>query len=340
MTAGGGVCLVTGGTGFLGRRVVRRLLEGGSAVRVVVRPGAKTASLEEEASGFPRATLEFARVGLSSRRALAEALGGVDIVLHVAAAKTGSAAAQVASTVVGSENLFEAAVERRVRRLVLVSSFGVMAASSVPHGGVVDERIPLEPHPEWRDPYSFAKLRQEQLAWRYHRDRGLPLVVIRPGVVFGPGQNLLSARVGLGLFGVFLHLGGGGTVPLTYVDNCADAIVRAGVAPGVDSQAFCIVDDDLPTSRQLLRRYRRQVQAVRAVPVPRPLLQVAARLNVWYSRRTGGHLPAVFTPYKVNAMWSRHRFSNARAKDVLGWTPRLPMSAALDVAFGPSARTS
>ncbi len=330
MSEGSRPILVTGGTGFLGRSVVRGLLEKGLPVRALVRPGTPPGVFDSLLAERPGSRIELASASFSDSAALAAALNGVGAVLHVAASKTGSAAAQVANTVVGSDALYRAAVEARVPRFVLVSSFGVMGASAVPRGGLVDEETPLEPHPEWRDPYSFAKLRQEQLAWKYHRESGLPLVVVRPGVIFGPGQNLLSARVGLNLFGLFLNLGLGAKVPLTYVDNCADAVVQAGLVPGIEGKIFCVVDDDIPSGRRLLGLYRRRVRKVPFVPVPFPLLRLLARFNVWYSDRTQGHLPAVFTPYKVDAMWKGHRFSNARAKSGLEWTPRVPMNEALD----------
>jgi dihydroflavonol-4-reductase len=229
-------------------------------------------------------------------------------------------------------------VDARIRRFVLVSSFGVIGASDLRRGGLLDEHTPTEPHPEWRDPYSFAKHRQEQLAWKYRRDAGLPLVVVRPGWIFGPGQNILGARIGLSLFGLFLHLGGRSVLPLTYVDNCADAVIQAGRVSGIEGEIFCITDDSLPTSRELLLRYRREVQSIGYVPVPFPLLRQLARLNAWYSERTQGHLPPVFTPYKVSAMWAGHQYSNAKAKAMLDWTPRIPMQQALRSTFAAQAR--
>jgi len=333
VTDTGGPVLVTGGTGFLGQRVVRRLVETGRPVRALVRPGTNPGAFDSIRADVPGSRIELVAAGLGDPAGLAAAVRGVVSVLHLAAAKLGSTAAQVASTVVGSDNLFQASLEAKLPRIVTVSSLGIVGAAGVPRGALIDEDTPLEPHPERRDPYTFAKLRQEQLAWRYHRDSGLPLVVLRPGVIFGPGQNLLSARVGLNLFGVFLHLGGGMTVPLTYVDNCADAIVKASVAPGIEGCVYCVVDDDLPTSRMLLRLYRRKVQAIPFVPVPFALLQLLARLNLWYSERTQGHLPAVFTPYKVDSMWKGHRFSNARLKRDIAWEPRYPMAEALERSF-------
>ena len=78
----------------------------------------------------------------------------------------------------------------------------------------------------------------------------LPYVIIRPGAVFGPGKSAITGRVGINTFGFFIHLGGGNVLPLTYVDNCAEAIVMAGIKPGIEGEVFNVVDDDLPTSNR------------------------------------------------------------------------------------------
>lgn len=336
----GQTVLVTGATGFLGRRVVRRLAEAGTPVRALVRPGAPEDVLAACLEGISTARVEIAPASFGDDDALRRAVDGAAVILHVAASKSGSAASQVANTVVGSERLFRAAIDAGRPRVVLVSSFGVIGSAQAPRLSTIDESTPMDPHPEWRDAYSFTKHRQETLAWSYFRDLGLPLVVVRPAPIFGPGQPLLVARVGLSAFGWFLHLGGGNTVPLTYVDNCADAVVQAGVAPGIEGEIFCVVDDDLPTSRQVLKLYRRRVGGIRVLPVPFMVLRRLAAINAWYSRRTHNHLPPVFTPYKVDTMWKPQRYSNAKAKSRLGWTPRVPMHEALDRTIAAVGRPS
>jgi nucleoside-diphosphate-sugar epimerase len=201
-------------------------------------------------------------------------------------------------------------------------------------GDLVDESTPLEVHPEKRDLYAHVKLRQELLfRERCERDR-FELVILRPGVIYGPGGSAFSSRVGLNLFGVFLALGGKNALPLSYVDNCADAIVLAGRSPlsGANPEVYNLVDDDLPTCRAYLAAYKKQVKPIRSLPVPFPVLAVAARALDVYDRWSNGQLPAIFTPYKVASTWGGNRFENAKIKG-LGWLQQVPTQEGLRRTF-------
>ena len=174
----------------------------------------------------------------------------------------GSPADLFLNTVVASKNLLEAAAGA-VKRVVLVSSFSVYGAADLPRGTLIDERTPLETRPEKRDAYSHAKLRQELLVREYQQRHGFELVVLRPGVIYGPGGGPFSMRVGLQLPGLFLHCGRGNPLPLSYVENCAEAIAVAGSAeqPSRD-EAYNVLDDGIPTCRAYLRAYQRDRKSV------------------------------------------------------------------------------
>ena len=334
-----GITLVTGGSGFLGRRLVHKLVETGhKQIRCIVRPGTPSNFLRSVLVDVSLSDVDVFPASFNDNDALKSAFKGVDIIYHVAASKKGSFPSMVANTVLGSENIYKASINAGVSRFVLVSSLGVLGTAPIPRKVVIDENIAMDKHPEWRDPYTFSKHRQETLAWKYAKDMGLPLVVVRPGVIIGPDSEILCTRIGLKLFGLFLHLGGTNQIPLTYVDNCAEAIIRAGTVPNIEGEAFCIVDDDLPKSRHLLRRYCREVVPLRIVRIPYRVLRIIARCNVWYTDRTNGHLPSVFTPYEVEAMWKGHRLSNRKAKDVLGWTPKVSMKDSLDITYRSLAK--
>ena len=320
--------LVTGAAGFLGRELVARLVsQGDGVVRCLVRPGHDTAVLEQHGEA-----VEIVRGNMTSRPDVEAALRDVEVVYHLAAAMKGSAADMFLNTVVGSERLIEVLSAKPDTRVVLVSSLGVYGVAGLRHGALVDEDTPLERAPEKRDPYSYSKWRQEKLFFEHQARIGFPLVVTRPGVIYGAGGGPLSARVGVNVFGTFLSLGGGNALPLSHVRNCAAALAVAGRHPAAPGHVFNVCDDDLPTCRQYLREYRRSVKKLRVVSVPYPAIQLISRMVESYHVRSQGQLPAVFTPYKTASLWKGNRFSNARLKS-LGWKPVISTREGMREAF-------
>jgi nucleoside-diphosphate-sugar epimerase len=327
--------LVTGATGFLGGPFVERLLEQGERdLRITVRPNSRRTRVEEAVARYPDARVEYVVANLTVPHEVARAVEGIDTIYHLAASLRGAAADMFLSTVVGSKNLLDAARGARAKRIVLVSSFSVYGVAEQGRGTVVDESTPLEPHPEKRDLYAHVKLREE-LLFREHAARdGFELVVLRPGVIYGPRGSAFSSRVGLNLFGLFLSLGGDNLLPLSYVDNCADAIALAGrtaIARG-EPAVYNLVDDDLPSCREYLASYKQHVAPVRSVSVPYPALALGSRLLARYNRWSRGQLPAVFTPYKVASTWGGNRFDNSKIKG-LGWRPRVTTEEGLRRTF-------
>jgi nucleoside-diphosphate-sugar epimerase len=327
--------LVTGSGGFLGAALVERLLVHGERdLRLFVRPASRRGRIDELRRRYPDAKLEPFEGSLTSPADCDRAIAGVDVIYHLAGVFKGPAAEIVLHTVVGSQRLLDA-IERRgapYPKVVLTSSFSVYGVATLPRGALVDESTPLEPHPERRDHYSLAKRRQEKLFWDAQKKIGFPLAVVRPGVIYGPGGGAISSRVGLDLFGVFLHLGRANLLPLNYVDNCADAIVLCGQKAEANGQVYNLVDDDLPTCAAFLRAYKRAVKPLVSIRLPWLATLVMSALVEKYHDWSQGQLPAVFTPYKAAAMWGGNRFSNAKIK-ALGWRQSVPTAEAMTRTF-------
>ncbi len=239
------------------------------------------------------------------------------------------------NSVVTTRNLLEAVLRHAcLRRFVNVSSFATYTNRDKPKGRLLDETCPIEEHPELRnDPYCFAKVKQDELVMEYGQKHGIPFVILKPGYVHGPGNPGISGRVGIDTFGIFLHLGGGNRVPLTYVDNCAEAIVLAGLKPGINGEVFNVVDDCLPSSRKFLRLYKRNVKHFRSVYVPRFASYLFCFLWEWYSEWSQGQLPPTFNRRRWHAEWKGSRYSNEKLKSVLGWTPRVSLAEGLTRHF-------
>jgi len=248
------------------------------------------------------------------------------VIFHLAAGRSEKSVPDAfANSVVTTRNLLEAAAEHGcVRRFVNISSFAVYSNTNKPQRGLLDESCPVEEHPELRgDAYSFAKVKQDEIVREYGKELGIPYVIVRPGYVYGPGKSAITNRVGIGTFGLFLHLGGSNPIPFTYVDNCADAIALAGVKTGVDGQVFNVVDDDLPSSRQFLRWYKRDVRRFRSLYVPRFMSYMLCYLWECYFKWSHGQLPMAFNRRKWHNVWKKTSYSNQKLKMQLAWTPRV-----------------
>jgi len=315
--------LLTGSAGFLGQQIARSLLlQGATDLRLHVRNKAPAGFVEGLQREFPQANIEVAAANLLARGSLDAVMQGVHTVVHAAAGMKGAAADMFANTVIGSRNVFEAAGQAGVKRLVLISSFSVYKTDQLASGATLMDNNPIEPVGVDKGPYGYAKTRQEHLLGEVKQQYGFETVVLRPGVIYGPGGGALSPRVGLNVMGWFFSLGGGALLPLTYVENCADAVARATLhAP--DGAAYSVVDDHLPSCKAYLDGYRRHVRKLRVIPVPAGLFRWGAKQLTGYHKRSKGQLPAVFTPYVVRSMYTPLRYSNAGLK-AIGWTQRVP----------------
>jgi nucleoside-diphosphate-sugar epimerase len=330
--------LVTGSTGFLGSRVVASLLDHGFRnIRCFAR---QSSSLDRvEAAAAPRgdaAGVDVIRGNLLSREDCERATKDVAVIYHLAAG-TGEKSFPDAfmNSVITTRNLLDATLRHGcLKRFVNVSSFAVYTNRNKPRRNLLDESCPVEEHSELRgDAYCFAKQKQDELVTEYGRNHRIPYVLVRPGAVYGPGSKGITGRVGSAAFGIYLHLGGSNVIPFTYVDNCADAIVLAGVTSGVDGEVLNVVDDDLPTSRQFLRLYKRNVRSFRSIPVPRVASYVLSTLWEKYSSWSEEQLPPVFNRRVWHAYWKGSHYTNAKLKRLLGWTPRVSTAEGLSRYF-------
>jgi nucleoside-diphosphate-sugar epimerase len=213
---------VTGGTGFIGSRLVRRLRERGDDVVALVRSPAKASELREQG-------VEVVEGDLSSEQAIRDGVRGCDAVFHVAAVyKVGIPASQREamwdSNVRGTERVLDAAIEAGVPRIVYVSTVGVFGNT---RGKVVDEHY-RHPGEDFLSCYEETKYRSHQVALD-RIAKGAPIVIVQPGGVYGPGDHseigniIEQTRTGKLKMLMFPETG----FNLVHVDDVADGIVLA-----------------------------------------------------------------------------------------------------------------
>jgi nucleoside-diphosphate-sugar epimerase len=330
--------LITGATGFIGPRIVQSLLEHGFRnLRCLVRHSSAVAKLDAIANLYgDRARIEVMRGNLLSREDCIAATKDAPLIIHVAAARGEKSFPDAfMNSVVTTRNLLEGSLRHQcLRRFVNISSFAVYSNTLKPQRTLLDEQCQVEAHPELQgSAYCFAKAKQDEIVTQYGKKFGIPYVIVRPGYVYGPGNEAITGRVGIDTFGIFLHLGGSNTIPFTYVDNCADAVALAGLKPGIDGEVFNVVDDDLPSSRKFLRMYKRNVRSFRSFYVPHVMSYALCYLWERYAAWSEGQLPPAFNLRRWHSVWKKTRYSNKKLKSRLGWTQRVPTAEGLQRYF-------
>ncbi len=321
--------LVTGAGGFLGRHVVAALLARGHEVRALVRPAADVSGL-----GWP-SSVELVRADLRAARELEAAFDGVEVLVHLAAAVTGGEDGQFAAAVAGTERLLGAMARTTCRRLVLASSFALYDWSAIT--GTLDEDSPLEAGDALyeRDGYTIAKAWQERVTRRLAGQHGWDLTVLRPGFIWGRDHAYLAA-LGQKIGKLHVVIGPFSRIPLTHVENCADLFAVASADPRARGRTFNVVDGEGPRIWTFLGEYLRGTgERGFRVPVPYWLAYGIVRLAYDHLFDKNPKLPHVLVPCRFEGRLKPLRFSNRRAREVLGWTPPLDHAACVARTYTP-----
>ncbi len=323
---------ITGATGFVGSYVVAEALARGHEVVAVVRPSSSSALGTDEGSG-----VTAARVDLRSRQGLADSLAGVDAVIHLAAAKSGDFHTQFAGTVVATENLLAAMEEAGVAKLVGISTFSVYDFLHTKPGTLIDEDALIDDTPALRDEYAQTKLVQEELYQRFGITDDRQVVILRPGMIYG-ADNLWHALLGAEFGPRFLKIGSKATLPMAYVENCAEAMVLAAeklheTPSAVDGQIINIVDDNLPTQEQYAELVSARMETPPSIALPWPVVKTAAGMlkkgnQVLLNGRA--KFPGIAVPDRLHARFKPLRYTNRRAKELLGWSPKYDFASAIE----------
>jgi nucleoside-diphosphate-sugar epimerase len=309
--------LVTGAAGFVGGHLVEMLVERGDEVRALVRRGEDTSLLRALAG------VEIVAGDLTDPGSLRAAVRDVRRVYSVAAmtGPWGPEDAYRAVNVQGLGDLIQAAMDAGVQRVVHTSSITVYGHHL---HGVVTEDHPLRAED---NPYSRTKIAGERLISDLVGERGAPVVIVRPGWIYGSRDAASFARVlGFVESGKGLLMGAGDNiVPLVHVRDVAQGLIKAGdVDHFVAGRAYNIVDDRRVTQAEYLNTIADALQ-VPHVSRKLPLLPlyVAGRTAelLWQAAGRRNAAPPPLTTYGVTLLGRDQRFSIDRARRELGYAP-------------------
>lgn len=305
---------LTGATGYTGSRLVSRLLARGDEVRALARPNSRRP--QPEGPG-----LTWLEGDLSDPALLRRLVDGSDAVIHVAAVyrTAGHPDSYYREVnVEGTRRLLEAAQDAGVGRFVHTSTVGVHGHVDVPPA---DEASPFAPG----DIYQETKAEAEELALRFHRERGLPVAVVRPSAIYGPGETRLLklfraiARRRYALVG-----SGRALYHPVYIDDLVQGFLLALERPEAVGEAFIVGGPRYVSQAELAQMIARHTGGgILPFRVPAAPLRWAAAA-----------CEAVCIPFRIEPplhrrrveFWTKSRaFSIEKARRVLGYAPQVEL---------------
>ena len=238
--------LVIGGTGFIGKRLIQQLLDAGHSVRAAGR------SISQDLLDLGSDKLEVIRADLRSPVDIDMALSGIEIVYHLATSDAKNWPQYLEREVEPTRTLAEACLAHDVKRLIYTGTIASYYAGG--RAGTINRDTPLDATIDRRDYYARAKAAGENMLLDMHRTRGLPLVIVRPGIVIGAGGNPFHWGVGSWRSEGACEVWGDGQnkLPFVLVDDVAAALVLCMEAPGIEGRSYNLVDAPLMSAREYL----------------------------------------------------------------------------------------
>ncbi|MBN1344015.1 MAG: NAD-dependent epimerase/dehydratase family protein [Phycisphaerae bacterium] len=321
-----GTILVTGGTGFIGNRLVRRLLGDGHTVRAMclrADPGAPSLA----ALGA-----EVVTGDVTDAASVDRAARGVQRIFHCAGVVTDWAPRSLFDRVHvdGIRHLLAAAARQQVDRFVWISTNDVFGLRE---DRVLREDDDLRP---WAEPYPDTKIAAERLAWHAYSRWRVPVTTVYPCWVYGPGDTTFVPQLADAILsGEMIYWRNGTFVWPAHVDNVVDLLVRIGWQDAAVGQGYLVHDGVRLTLQDFCCRIAHHLGVAPPrwrIPYGMAYALAAGMELTWRALRIRSR--PLLTTYTVKNLGSRLRFSIDKARHELGWTPPIPF----EVGFAETMR--
>jgi len=321
--------LVTGGSGFIGSHLIKKLLSQNIGVRALVR------SNSIRAGRLTNMDIDIIEGDLGNPDVLLEATKGIEVVFHVGAAVNNDWAENIQSNINGTEYLIKAAIEHKVERFVHISTTAVYDYLGVPKGAKVTESSPCHKKPKDMGAYAYSKIEAERMVSNAYENAGLRTTIIRPGMVIGPNGRIFFPHMGYRYQDkLFFIIGKGDRIlPLTYVENTVDGIYRASVERNAIGQIYNLIDDGEIAVREYLERFLTISNGDgRIITLPYTFVfgatatyEIAALIGVLKN--------GVTSRRQLKSKQADVRFDNTKAKTELKWSPHISIDEGLTKTF-------
>lgn len=319
--------LVTGASGFVGTHVVRKLVNEGLPIRVLVRKVSRIRPLEQLG-------VEILFGDIRDEAALEGALSQVHSVVHLAADTSGDPRSSEDTNVRGTENLIRAVRRRGVKRVIYMSSMSVYETARARQGAVYDEDAPLEPEPSKRGGYACTKKVAEDLVRAAMGQEGPLWIVLRPAMIFGPGVDMFFPPIGVRLANRFIIMFGSGKEPLRliHVDDVSEAIFLCLTKDILRHRVYNLVHNDVISKREyLLDFYTKHLGQRSLVSFSFFALRIVTALQEQLF--SIAKRQPFLTVYRLESSQKCLLFKTDRIRTELGWRPFAPLRNQIESVF-------
>ena len=315
--------LITGATGLLGGHLIKALQQRDEQIRALVLPA-------ENADTLLKQGIEVVRGDIIDASTLGDAVGGVELVFHLAGMMGvwRPLADYRMVNVSGSENLYKAAQQAGVRRFVHTSSHTVYGLG---HGRFLTENDPLRPD---ADPYSLSKAEGDRLMRRFMLTSEVETVILRPGTFFGPGDRLHFGRMAQKMKngkGVIIGRGDN-ALPFCYVTDVVQGFLLAAYHEKAPGNVYNITNDRPLTQLEIFNAIADAVGGVRPTRhlpyLPVFYGAIVAEKGVARLTRT----KPIVTQLGAMMFGSDNRHSAEKARRELGFEPKVELHEGIELA--------
>jgi nucleoside-diphosphate-sugar epimerase len=320
----GNKILVTGATGFLGKRLVELLSQKGHPVRALARKLSNIEKLKEL-----NAEVFFGDV--AEVESLKPAFDGIDYVIHTAADTSGSEEDGQLSTIQGTKNIVDLCEEFKIKKLVYISSCNVYGVADYKKGQGVTEESSLERFPLKRGFYSLAKLEAEEVVRKAMGNGNTSIVCLRPGTIFGPGGEIFTPMIGFHLGEKLFAIIGPGkfVLPFVYIDNLLEAILASMENGAANGKLYNVVDQDRLTKRgytDLL--LKRLYPKAHYLYIPYKLLYLTVFVQELLLKMLGRK--PFLTRYRLTSSQKNIIYDASKIRNELNWEPTISAKKGLE----------
>jgi nucleoside-diphosphate-sugar epimerase/predicted dehydrogenase len=313
--------LVTGAGGFLGGNLVKELLKKDYIVRVILR------NINEGFEKSQRAEVLYGDI--RDPRALEKAVEGVDEIYHCAAIASNKGQWQnfIDTNVNATRDLLDLAVKFNLNRFVFISSVVVYGFNKNDEDKAVSENDDYATDLPYYSYYAKSKIEAEKLVWDYYNRKGLPVTVIRPGIIYGPGGKNIFKR-GKIIFGAKNK-----RLPYIYVKDVVDAMILAGTSNKAPGNAYNVVCDEHPAQNEFNKKLTQLSGNKSGMFLPIPVMAIPAYMLEFIFKQIMPDSAPPLGVFFYKSLIRDMKYNNNKIKTELGWKPKSSLEDGLKKTY-------